>query len=145
MNATESAWVLGHRVRRWQTDKTYGLIEVVSPPRVSGPPPHFHKAEREFFLIVSGRLEVMTDGKWKTMEAGNFVELAPGTVHSFVNNGDEDAVWVTGWRPKGFEKFFAEFGIPSGRPDARDLSVSDEVVRRVVDSCEKFGMFLHKS
>jgi len=73
MNATESAWVLGHRVRRWQTDETYGLIEVVSPPRVPGPPPHFHKAEREFFLIVSGRLEVMTDGAWKTMEAGNFV------------------------------------------------------------------------
>jgi quercetin dioxygenase-like cupin family protein len=144
MDATESAWVLGHRVRRWESDDAYGLIEVVSPPKVPGPPPHFHKAEREFFLILKGQLDVMTDGAWKTMDAGSFAELPPGTVHTFVNNTDEDTVWVTGWRPKGFQRFFAEFGIPSGRPGARELSVSDEIIRRVVESCEKFGMYVRK-
>ena len=144
MDATESAWVLGHRVRRWDTDEAYGLIEVVSPPGVPGPPPHFHKAEREFFLILHGRLDVMTDGTWKTMEAGSFVELLPGTVHTFVNKTGHDTVWVTGWRPKGFQKFFAEFGIPAGRQGARELSVSDELIRQVIENCERFGMYLRK-
>jgi quercetin dioxygenase-like cupin family protein len=144
MDATESAWVLGHRVRRWETDEAYGLIEIVSPPRVPGPPPHFHKSEREFFLILNGRLDVMTDGIWKTMASGSFVELLPGTVHTFVNKSDEDTVWLTGWRPKGFQKFFAEFGIPIDREGARELSVSDEIIRRVVETCEKFGMYVRK-
>jgi hypothetical protein len=62
MQHVESAWVLGHRVRPWETDESYGMIEVVSPPKVPGPPPHFHKADREFFLILKGALEVMTAG-----------------------------------------------------------------------------------
>jgi hypothetical protein len=39
-----------------------------------------------------------------------FVELPPGAVHTFVNNTNEDTLWVTGWLPKGFERFFSEFG-----------------------------------
>jgi uncharacterized cupin superfamily protein len=79
-------------------------------------PPHFHKVEREFFLILHGRLDVMTDGAWKTVGAGSFVELLPGTVHTFVNKTDQDTVWLTGWRPKGFQKFLrnSEF-LPDGR------------------------------
>jgi quercetin dioxygenase-like cupin family protein len=144
MQVIESAWVLGHRVRRWQTDDSYGLIEVTSPPKVPGPPPHYHKTDREFFLILKGALDVMTDGAWKTMRAGEFVELRPGAVHTFVNNTDEDTVWITGWRPKGFQRFFQEFGIPSDEERARERSVSDEVVQRVVAGCERFGMYVCK-
>jgi quercetin dioxygenase-like cupin family protein len=138
----ETAWVLGHKVRRWQTDESYGLIEVTSLPRVPGPPPHYHQHEHEFFLILKGALDVMSAGAWRTARAGDFVELPPGTVHSFTNNTDQDTVWITGWRPKGFEQFFAEFGIPIDREGARELSVSDEVVRRVVAGCERFGMYI---
>jgi quercetin dioxygenase-like cupin family protein len=142
MEAIDSTWVLGHKVRNWKTDDSYGLIEVSSPPKVPGPPPHYHKLEREFFFVVRGALDVMTDGVWQTLRAGSFVELLPGAVHTFVNNTSEDTVWITGWRPKGFQRFFQEFGIPIDRPRSRELSVSDDVFRRVVAQCEEFGMYV---
>ena len=144
MEAIESAWVLGHKVRRWETDDNYGLIEVTSPPKVPGPPPHYHKAEREFFLILKGSLDVMVDGVWQTMSAGSFLELPPGVVHTFVNNIDEDTVWITGWRPKGFQRFFGEFGVPVDQERARERSLSDDMVHRVVGQCEQFGMYIRK-
>lgn len=144
MQATDSLWVLGHRIRPWQTDESYGLIEVTSPAKVPGPPPHFHKSEREFFLILKGKLDIMTDRAWSTATPGTFVELPPDTVHTFINNGTEDAVWITGWRPKGFERFFTTFGIPADEGGARERSVSDEVIRRVVAGCEAFGMYVRK-
>jgi quercetin dioxygenase-like cupin family protein len=142
MDTIESAWVLGHRIRRWETDRSYGLIEVVSPPKVPGPPPHRHEREREFFLILNGELDVMTDGAWQTLRAGSFVELAPNTVHTFINNGSQDVAWVTGWRPKGFEKFFRDFGIPVDEARAQERSVSADMIQRVIASCEGYGMFL---
>jgi len=138
----DSVWVLGHKIRRWVTDDSYGLIEVTSPPQVPGPPPHFHKHEREFFLVLKGELAVMADGTWQTARPGTFFELAPGTVHTFINNGDADAVWITGWRPKGFERFFRDFGVPIEAAAARAQSVSDAIVHRVVQSCENYGMYL---
>ena len=48
MRAGATAWVLGHKVRLLETDESYGLIEVTSPPKVPGPPAHYHKSEREF-------------------------------------------------------------------------------------------------
>jgi quercetin dioxygenase-like cupin family protein len=142
MRAGATAWVLGHKVRLLETDESYGLIEVTSPPKVPGPPAHYHKSEREFFLIVKGALDVMTDGVWQTMRAGSYVELPPGSVHTFINNTAEDVVWVTGWRPKGFQKFFDVFGIPVDQDRARERSLSKEVVHQVVESCESFGMYL---
>lgn len=144
MKPTEPSWVLGHRIRHWNTDDSYGLIEVTSPPKVPGPPPHFHKGVREFFLILRGELDVMAGGTWKKMRAGEFAELPPDTLHTFINNTAEDTVWVTGWRPKGFEKFFEEFGVPASRADAREASVSEASIRRVVEGCERFGMFVRK-
>lgn len=142
MPNSEVAWVLGHKVRRWTTDESYGLIEVTSPPKVPGPPPHYHKDDSEFFYIQKGSLEVMANGAWQTLHEGGFIELPPKTVHTFINNTGEDVVWITGWRPKGFEEFFRQFGIPVDQEGARDLSVSEEVVQKVVAGCEKLGMYL---
>ncbi len=141
---TEEVWVLGHKIRPWNTDESYGLVEITSPPKVPGPPPHYHKSEREFFLILKGTLDVMTDGRWQAMPAGSFVELPPDTVHTFINNTAEDVVWITGWRPKGFQRFFEDFGIPADREAASEQSVSDNIVQRVVQNCETYGMFLKK-
>ncbi len=52
MNDINLLWVLGHKIRLTDTDDSYGLIEVTSLPKVPGPPPHYHKAENEFFFIV---------------------------------------------------------------------------------------------
>ena len=73
----ELAWVLGHKVRRWDMDDSYGPIEVTSLPKVPGPPPHYHKNEREFFFILKGTFDVMANGEWKSMTAGSFVDYPP--------------------------------------------------------------------
>jgi len=84
----------------------------------------------------------MVNGQWRRCGSGSFLDLEPGTTHTFINNSDEDVVWVTGWRPEGFERFFKDFGIPAGEPNAQDRSVADPVVRKVVQSVESYGMFL---
>ncbi len=144
MNTNNLLWVLGHRIRLLDTDESYGMIEVTSPPHVPGPPPHFHKNEKEFFFIMNGTLDVMVNGEWKRCGAGSFVELPPNTTHTFINNTQEDVVWVTGWRPKGFERFFRDFGIPLGDSQAQEKSVADQVVQNVVQNVEKYGMYLSK-
>jgi quercetin dioxygenase-like cupin family protein len=144
MPEIDAAWVLGHKIRSWDTDDSYGLIEVTSPPQVPGPPPHSHKSEREFFLIVKGKLDVMTDGTWQTVEAGTFLELPPNAVHTFINNTQQDVVWITGWRPKGFERFFRDFGVPVTEEGARERSVSPERVQQVIKRCESYGMYVRR-
>jgi gentisate 1,2-dioxygenase len=78
------------------------------------------------------------------MTAGKFVELPPNTIHSFINNTEEDVVWITGWRPKGFQKFFGDFGIPDDQEGASEKSVSEAMIRRVMNDCEKYGMYISK-
>lgn len=135
-------WVLGHRIRTLDTDASYGMIEVTSSPHVPGPPPHFHKQESEFFLVMRGTLDVMANGEWRRCGAGTFVDLPPNTTHTFINNTEEDVIWVTGWRPRGFERFFSDFGVPAVEPQAQDRSVAEPLVRNVLQSVERYGMYL---
>ena len=65
MDTNNLLWVLGHKIRPLDTDESYGMVEITSPPHVPGPPPHFHKSETEFFFIIQGTLDVMSDGKWQ--------------------------------------------------------------------------------
>ena len=135
-------WVLGHRIRPVDTDGSYGMVEIVSPPHVPGPPPHFHKTESEFFLIIKGTLNVMRDGDWQQVHAGSFVELPLNTVHTFINDTEEDVVWITGWRPKGFQRFFEDFGFPEQDPGSRKQSTSESVIQEVVKKVESYGMYI---
>ena len=142
MDTNNLLWVLGHKIRLLDTDASYGMIEVTSPPHVPGPPPHFHKSESEFFLIIRGTLDHMSNGKWQKCSAGSFVDHPPNTTHTFINNTEHDVVWVTGWRPKGFERFFRDFGIPVSDSQAQQKSVADSVAQNVVRNVEKYGMYL---
>ena len=135
-------WVLGHKIRLLDTDDSYGMIEVISPPHVPGPPPHYHKSENEFFFIIKGTLDVMSNGEWHRSPAGTFVDLPPNTTHTFINNTEEDVVWITGWRPKGFQRFFQDFGIPTEESQAQERSVSAGLVQNVIQRVESYGMYL---
>ena len=142
MNRRESYWVLGHHVTPLPTIGDYGLVEIVSPPDVPGPPPHHHADAAEFFYIADGRLDVQLDGTWRTLEAGESVCIPPGTVHTLRNTGREDCRWITGWSPRGFEEFFTRFGVRTDRVDARQESTSEAAVGRVVSGCADLGMII---
>jgi quercetin dioxygenase-like cupin family protein len=143
-NETTRLWVLGHKISLIDTDDSYGMVEITSPPHVPGPPPHYHKSENEFFVIIKGTLDVMSNGEWQKFPAGSFVDLPPNTTHTFINNTEEDVIWITGWRPKGFQRFFQDFGIPTHESQARERSVADVVVQNVMQNVERYGMYLGK-
>lgn len=142
MKQNNILWVLGHRIRLIDTDDSYGMVEVTSPPHVPGPPAHYHKTQREFFFIIHGTLDFMSNGEWKKFPAGSFVDLPPETTHTFVNNTEEEVVWITGWRPKGFQKFFEDFGIPDDEANSQARSVADDLVGRVIQNVERYGMYV---
>jgi len=135
-------WVLGHKVTVFETDGDYAMLEVVTMPGVDGPPPHHHPDFGEFFYVAAGRLEVMTDGAWRMLEAGGACTVPAGVVHGFRNPDAVPATFVTGFSPRGFERFFLDLGIPADRPDAQAASVAPEAFGRVAERAAGYGMII---
>ena len=142
MRDDHTLWVMGHKIRPINTDDSYGLVEVTSPPHVPGPPPHYHRNEREFLLVMKGVLDVMSGGTWQKLSAGGFVDLPPNTTHTFINNTEEEVVWITGWYPKGFQRFFEDFGIATHEAGAQQRSTAPDVIQRVVQRVQSYGMYI---
>jgi len=137
----QTYWVLGHRVTPLPTVGDYSLVEIVSKPQVPGPPPHSHGGGvSEFFYVADGQLDVMVDGEWRTLSSGDSLCLEPGQVHTLINNSDRDVRWITGWSPRGFERFFRDFGVSVEEADAFERSVSEETIQRVVQGSPDYGM-----
>jgi len=136
----KSYWVLGHRVRPVHTIGDFGLVEIVTSPGTPGPPPHHHADAAEFFYVADGRLDVCIDGVWRTLSSGESLSIEPGCVHTLANNSAKDVRWLTGWSPRGFERFFTHFGHDAEQAGSREVSLSGERVRAVVSGCAEFGM-----
>ena len=135
-------WVLGHRITPIETIGDYGMVAVTSLPGVPGPPPHHHEDASEMFYVSQGRLDVMLDGEWRTLSAGESLCIPKGTIHTLKNNGTEDCHWVTAWSPRGFEKFFEQFGIPVENDNSFEESVSETMIHRVGTECGDLGMIV---
>lgn len=133
--------VLGHEVTLLDSPDEYVMLEALCTPGIPGPPPHHHPFS-EFFYIAEGELDLMTDGSWQRLAQGQSITLAPGVVHTFRNPGTTPTRFVTGFTPRGFERFFATFGVPADQPDASAASVAPAVVARVLREAESFGMFI---
>jgi len=144
--ADRPLWVLGHRVRLFETHGDYAMLEITTHPGVPGPPPHHHDDAAEFFYIVSGALEVFADGRWSRLDTGESRALPPGVVHTFRNPGSEPTVWITGFSPSGFERFFRDFGVPAENAEISDeafaRSVAPPVIDRVGREAADYGMII---
>jgi quercetin dioxygenase-like cupin family protein len=141
-NEPRSLWVIGHRVTLLPVGGRVAALEVVTAAGVPGPPPHHHEDADEFFYVTAGRLGVMCDGAWMSLEAGGYVNIPQGTVHSFRNDGPDNVTVITGFEPQGFERFFVEYGIDVDEEGAFETSVSEAVIARVIEGCAQFGMIL---
>src|SRR5437763_2309174 len=138
--ALQSMWVIGHRVTPLTCGGRVVALEVAPPLGVPGPPPHYHEDCAEFFYVTAGRLGVMRDGDWVSLEAGEHAEVPRGDVHTFRNDGEEEVRAITGFEPVGFEAFFEEYGFDTTQPGAFEASVSAETIQRVGEGCSRFGM-----
>ena len=90
-----------------QTGGALGLVRQTIAPK-SGPPTHVHKAEDEFFYVVSGAFKVKLGDRTMTAPAQTVVFVPRGTAHTFENVGAEPGVLLVGVTPGGFEKMFEE-------------------------------------
>jgi quercetin dioxygenase-like cupin family protein len=137
-----SRWVLGQLVTPVQTGSDFGMLTIVTPAGADGPPPHHHDDAVELFLVLEGCLEVMIDGAWLTLGPGDNAIVPVGSIHTFRNRSEQDACWLTTFAPKGFERFFEDFGQPVDRPGSREASLAPELIQRVITRSADYGMIL---
>ncbi len=82
------------------------LFEVTVPPKTSGPPPHIHQHEDEYFIILEGELRVLNGDDIITARPGMVATLTRGHQHTFWNNTDKDVRYLLGIAPGHFGGFF---------------------------------------
>lgn len=106
-----------------QTGGTLAMWTNITPPG-GGPPPHFHKNEDEWFLVMEGKMSFLVDGQWREVGPGGAVFAPRNSVHTFKNVGPQPSRMVITATPSGFEVFFArcaeEFAKP-GDPDMKRI------------------------
>lgn len=92
---------------REQTGGALGLFRQTIAPK-SGPPAHIHRANDEFFYVVSGEFKFKLGDRIVSAPARSIVFVPRGTAHTFENVGTEPGVLLVGVTPGGLEKMFAE-------------------------------------
>ncbi|MFD9881025.1 cupin domain-containing protein [Streptomyces alboflavus] len=111
-----SLWVVGDtytiKAGGDSTNGAFALIEASVPPG-GGPPPHVHGREDEAFYLLDGELEVLAGRTTTRARVGDFLYLPRGIVHGFTNPGVTPARMLILTAPAGFERFFAEAGVPA--------------------------------
>jgi mannose-6-phosphate isomerase-like protein (cupin superfamily) len=142
---SRSLWVIGNQVTPLLCGGRVVALEVATPVGIPGPPPHYHEDCAESFFVTAGRLGVMRDGEWLTLEPGQQAEVPPGVLHTFRNDGDEEVRAITSFEPTGFEAFFEEYGYDASQPDAFEASISQATIERLVAGCGRFGMIIPPS
>jgi mannose-6-phosphate isomerase-like protein (cupin superfamily) len=118
------------------------ICEGMAPPG-GGPPPHVHHHEEESFYLLQGTLTIEAAGRTFQAAPGDFVRIPRGTVHSFRNNGKEDAralVIVTPTGPAGLERFFQESFYPATDRSAAPPLITKELMARMLASAARNGL-----
>jgi mannose-6-phosphate isomerase-like protein (cupin superfamily) len=92
---------------RDRTGGALGLFRQTVAPK-SGRPVHIHRAEDEFFYVVSGEFSFKLGDRIVSAPARSIIFVPRGTAHTFKNVGTEPGVLLVGVTPGGLEKMFAE-------------------------------------
>jgi mannose-6-phosphate isomerase-like protein (cupin superfamily) len=135
----DTFWVLGHKVTILPTGNDYTYVDIVSPGRVPGPPPHRHPDCTELFHLLEGGLRVLVEGQAFELKPGESLLVPRNTVHTFEPLDCGSRV-ISVFQPGGFDRFFREMGIRTDLPDARTLSVSPDRIQDVLRNALRFQM-----
>jgi quercetin dioxygenase-like cupin family protein len=94
---------------REQTGGSFGVWRYNSTIP-GGPPLHIHRAEDEFFYVLSGEFDFQLGDCVKRAPAGSFVFIPKDVVHTYRHVGPEPGVLLGTVHPGGFEGLFQ--GLP---------------------------------
>jgi quercetin dioxygenase-like cupin family protein len=64
-------------------------MEFMLPPGCVPPPPHIHRHQVENYEVLEGRLDVVIEGQWRTLAAGDRASVPVGALHTFRNRSGE--------------------------------------------------------
>lgn len=106
---SESHVILGETLRPMLTNAMGSAIEIFDTTGIpgGGPPPHKHKWE-EIYVVLSGEMEVMVDGKTTRLSAGGYAHVPADTPHAYKTLDNTHFLTIVS---KGnAAKFFKEVG-----------------------------------
>ena len=107
-SVTVAGEVITFKAVSQDTQGAFALIEFNVPPRFAGPPLHLHKEEIEGFYILSGTITLQIEERIVKAPAGSFALVPPGVVHTFSNQEDVPATFLSLLSPGGLERFLEE-------------------------------------
>lgn len=135
----KSFWVLGDlytfKVTGKETNGAFTIVDQIIQPQ-GGPPPHVHHREDEAFYVLEGRFSFLCGDKEKVFEAGSFVYVPKGTVHTFKNIDTQQGRLLVTITPAGLEEFFYAIGTPalgSTMPPAFDPGIIEKLMQLAKD------------
>ena len=87
-------------------------------------PPHLHRLEDEYSIVLDGAIGFRSDDKEVVLEPGGYIIKPRGQVHAMWNAGSTRARMIEVITPAGFERFFHEFAdmTDAGPPDFADVA-----------------------
>jgi mannose-6-phosphate isomerase-like protein (cupin superfamily) len=136
-NGGTVTWVSGdvYRVLASAEDGTgaIGIIDGLVPVG-AGPLAHVHERTDESFFLLSGTIAFLGGEKTITAEPGAFVHVPRGTLHRFMNVGDDEARMLFFFNPGGPELMFLHAGDkpePGSAPIVWDADRTAEAMAKV--------------
>lgn len=121
------------------TGGKYAMWEAIVPPG-GGPPPHVHSREQEGFYVLEGVVTLRVGDEPLAATAGMYVNIPPGTPHSFRNESNRSARMLILVAPAGLEKMFFEIGAPLEPGATTALPPSHEEIKKLIALAPKFGV-----
>lgn len=142
MESNKEIWVLGHKIIPQTVSGDYDMVIGETPPNVPGPPPHFHSALNELFLVLEGELEFNINGERRVVKKGESVDFAPNSIHTFRNASDIPCKWLNIHSPKGFLSFFEKFGVEATQKNAMKKSTDESLIQKVMQDAANYDMII---
>lgn len=109
-----------------ETAGTFFLSETTIAPGFPGPPPHRHEQLVDMFYVLDGVLTVRLGEETHELEAGSFVCVPAGVVHTFSNPSDSQVRFLNFNTPAGWENYMRDLA-----QAAQEGPLTPEVIGRV--------------
>jgi quercetin dioxygenase-like cupin family protein len=138
----DARWFLGGlSTIKASAETTAGRVAVTEnwAPRGHGSPLHVHRAEDEWFYVLSGELTFWIDGQVTIAGAGSFVYGPRGVPHTFTVTSDE-ARFLLVVEPAGFERFLVELSEPAQASSLPPASVEPPAPEAMMAAAAEHGI-----